>query len=43
MQLCKLAGENPDVVFLCVNFDESRTLCKGLNVKVGKGWAEALG
>ncbi|GAB4814622.1 hypothetical protein N2152v2_001668 [Parachlorella kessleri] len=33
-KLCKLAAENPDVVFLCVNFDESRMLVKGLNVKV---------
>ena len=34
VQLCKLAAENPDVIFLCVNFDESRMLVKGLNVKV---------
>lgn len=33
-KLCKLAIEHQDVVFLKVNFDENKPLCKSLNVKV---------
>lgn len=33
-QLCRTAEENPDIVFLKVNFDENKPMCKRLNVKV---------
>ncbi|XP_073316814.1 thioredoxin-like 2, chloroplastic [Primulina huaijiensis] len=33
-KLCKTADEYPDIMFLKVNFDENKTLCKSLNVKV---------
>eukprot|EP00250_Pteridium_aquilinum_P015451 c22585_g1_i1 orf=504-1166(-) len=33
-KLCKLAAEYPDVVFVKINFDENKALCKSLNVKV---------
>lgn len=33
-KLCRTADEQPDIVFLKVNFDENKTLCKSLNVKV---------
>ncbi|XP_073307935.1 thioredoxin-like 2, chloroplastic isoform X2 [Primulina huaijiensis] len=33
-KLCRTADEHPDIVFLEVNFDENKTLCKSLNVKV---------
>eukprot|EP00249_Psilotum_nudum_P001827 c14527_g1_i1 orf=473-1207(-) len=33
-KLCKLAAEHQDVVFLKVNFDENKPLCKTLEVKV---------
>lgn len=33
-QLCRSALENPDILFLKVNFDENKPMCKRLNVKV---------
>ncbi|CAA0396543.1 unnamed protein product [Arabidopsis thaliana] len=33
-KLCKTAKEHPDILFLKVNFDENKSLCKSLNVKV---------
>ncbi|XP_020096762.1 thioredoxin-like 2, chloroplastic [Ananas comosus] len=33
-KLCRTAEENPDIVFLKVNFDENKPMCKRLNVKV---------
>jgi hypothetical protein len=33
-QLCRTALETPDVLFLKVNFDENKPMCKRLNVKV---------
>ena len=33
-QLCRTALENPDILFLKVNFDENKPMCKRLNVKV---------
>ncbi|CAN7015039.1 unnamed protein product [Brassica rapa subsp. trilocularis] len=33
-KLCKTAVENPNIVFLKVNFDENKPMCKSLNVKV---------
>ncbi|XP_043707184.1 thioredoxin-like 2-1, chloroplastic isoform X2 [Telopea speciosissima] len=33
-KLCKTAGEHPDILFLKVNFDENKPMCKSLNVKV---------
>lgn len=33
-KLCKLAAEHEDIVFLKINFDENKALCKSLNVKV---------
>ena len=33
-KLCKIANEYPDVVFVKVNFDENKDLCKSLGVKV---------
>lgn len=33
-QLCKIAQEHPEILFLKVNFDENKSLCKSLNVKV---------
>ncbi|XP_008782549.1 thioredoxin-like 2, chloroplastic [Phoenix dactylifera] len=33
-KLCKTAQENPDIVFLKVNFDENKPMCKRLNVRV---------
>lgn len=33
-QLCKTAVENPNILFLKVNFDENKPMCKSLNVKV---------
>ncbi|XP_038987186.1 thioredoxin-like 2, chloroplastic [Phoenix dactylifera] len=33
-KLCKIAGENPDILFIKVNFDENKTMCKQLNIKV---------
>lgn len=34
LQLCRTAVENPDILFLKVNFDENKPMCKRLNVKV---------
>lgn len=33
-RLCRLADEHPEIVFLKVNFDENKPMCKSLNVKV---------
>lgn len=33
-QLCKIAQEHPEILFLKVNFDENKPMCKNLNVKV---------
>ncbi|CAM8890266.1 unnamed protein product [Rhodiola kirilowii] len=33
-KLCKTAEEHPDIVFLKVNFDENKSMCKSMNVKV---------
>lgn len=33
-QLCKTAEQHPEILFLKVNFDENKSLCKSLNVKV---------
>lgn len=35
MQLVKLANKYPDILILCVNYDENKELCKALEVKVG--------
>jgi len=34
LQLCKIAAEHPDIVFLKINFDENKPMCKSLNIKV---------
>ncbi|KAL1210622.1 Thioredoxin-like 2-2 [Cardamine amara subsp. amara] len=33
-KLCKTAVEHPNILFLKVNFDENKPMCKSLNVKV---------
>ncbi|THG05291.1 hypothetical protein TEA_002310 [Camellia sinensis var. sinensis] len=33
-KLCKTAAEHPEILFLKVNFDENKPMCKNLNVKV---------
>ncbi|CAN6441724.1 unnamed protein product [Victoria cruziana] len=33
-KLCRTAKEHPDILFLKVNFDENKPMCKSLNVKV---------
>ncbi|KAJ8766943.1 hypothetical protein K2173_011761 [Erythroxylum novogranatense] len=33
-KLCKTAEEHPEILFLKVNFDENKSMCKSLNVKV---------
>lgn len=33
-QLCRTAQEHPEILFLKVNFDENKLMCKNLNVKV---------
>ncbi|KAK1290867.1 hypothetical protein QJS10_CPB18g00767 [Acorus calamus] len=33
-KLCRTAEENPDILFLKVNFDENKPMCKRLNVRV---------
>ncbi|XP_019196223.1 PREDICTED: thioredoxin-like 2-1, chloroplastic isoform X1 [Ipomoea nil] len=33
-KLCKIAEGHPEILFLKVNFDENKSLCKSLNVKV---------
>lgn len=34
LQLCRIAEEHPEILFLKVNFDENKQMCKSLNVKV---------
>ncbi|MBA0838914.1 hypothetical protein Goarm_004698 [Gossypium armourianum] len=34
LELCRTAQENPEILFLKVNFDENKPMCKSLNVKV---------
>lgn len=34
LQLCKIAEEHSDVLFYKVNFDENKSMCKSLSVKV---------
>lgn len=33
-QLCRTAKEHPEILFLKVNFDENKPMCKNLSVKV---------
>ncbi|KAI3443648.1 hypothetical protein Pfo_000313 [Paulownia fortunei] len=33
-KLCRTAKEHPEILFLKVNFDENKPMCKNLNVKV---------
>ncbi|KAK4746800.1 hypothetical protein SAY87_025837 [Trapa incisa] len=33
-KLCRVAKEHPEILFLKVNFDENKPMCKNLNVKV---------
>ncbi|KAF3326877.1 thioredoxin-like 2 [Carex littledalei] len=33
-KLCRTAQEHPEILFLKVNFDENKPMCKGLNVRV---------
>ncbi|EYU28416.1 hypothetical protein ABFS82_12G121200 [Erythranthe guttata] len=33
-KLCRTLAEHPDILFLKVNFDENKSMCKSLNVKV---------
>ncbi|XP_059633095.1 thioredoxin-like 2-1, chloroplastic isoform X2 [Cornus florida] len=33
-KLCKIAEQHPEILFLKVNFDENKPMCKNLNVKV---------
>ena len=33
-KLAKLSEEHPDILLLKVNFDENKTMCKALDVKV---------
>ncbi|XP_022938368.1 thioredoxin-like 2, chloroplastic [Cucurbita moschata] len=33
-RLCRTADEHPEILFLKVNFDENKQMCKSLNVKV---------
>lgn len=33
-KLCRTAEEHPEILFLKVNFDENKPMCKNLNVKV---------
>lgn len=33
-KLCKLAEEHPEILFIKVNFDENKPMCKRLNVRV---------
>ncbi|XWS35592.1 hypothetical protein CRYUN_Cryun20dG0010500 [Craigia yunnanensis] len=33
-KFCKTAEEHPEIIFLKVNFDENKPMCKSLNVKV---------
>jgi hypothetical protein len=34
IQLCRTAEDHPEILFLKVNFDENKPMCKSLNVKV---------
>jgi hypothetical protein len=33
-QLCRTAEEHPEILFLKVNFNENKPMCRSLNVKV---------
>lgn len=33
-QLCRTAEDHPEILFLKVNFDENKPMCKSMNVKV---------
>ncbi|XP_057516344.1 thioredoxin-like 2, chloroplastic isoform X1 [Amaranthus tricolor] len=33
-RLCRMAEEHPEIMFLKVNFDENKAMCKSMNVKV---------
>lgn len=33
-KLCKIAAEHPEIIFLKINFDENKPMCKSLNIKV---------
>lgn len=33
-QLCRTAEDHPEILFLKVNFDENKSMCKSMNVKV---------
>ncbi|XP_074278849.1 thioredoxin-like 2-1, chloroplastic [Silene latifolia] len=33
-KLCRMAEEHPEILFLKVNFDENKPMCKSMNVKV---------
>ncbi|KAL2516339.1 thioredoxin-like 2 [Forsythia ovata] len=33
-KVCKIAAQHPEIIFLKVNFDENKSLCKSLNIKV---------
>ncbi|KAF5748487.1 thioredoxin-like 2 chloroplastic [Tripterygium wilfordii] len=33
-KLCRIAEEHPEILFLKVNFDENKPMCKSMNVKV---------
>ncbi|CAB4318641.1 unnamed protein product [Prunus armeniaca] len=33
-KLCRTAEDNPEILFLKVNFDENKPMCKSMNVKV---------
>ncbi|KAG9151025.1 hypothetical protein Leryth_003131 [Lithospermum erythrorhizon] len=33
-KICKIAEAHPEIIFLKVNFDENKSLCKSLNVRV---------
>ncbi|KAB1209314.1 Thioredoxin-like 2, chloroplastic [Morella rubra] len=34
LQLCRTAAEHPEILFLKINFDENKPMCKSMNVKV---------
>lgn len=33
-KVCRIAEQHPEIIFLKVNFDENKSLCKSLNIKV---------
>ncbi|KAL7100103.1 hypothetical protein ACP275_09G126900 [Erythranthe tilingii] len=33
-KICRIAEQHPEIIFLKVNFDENKPLCKSLNIKV---------